>query len=192
MPHDLDAAILVVLHTANHAESFLPQIFERAGKLPVCHPADGQAIERGRVYVAPPGFHMIVEDGIVRVVQGPPENLNRPAIDPLFRSAAAVYGARVIGVILTGMMDDGTAGLMVVTASGGKAIVQDPESALFSEMPKSALDHVPEAQAANLEDISALLLQWIRTPLPAATERPSDSATRLSQRLKKLALRNST
>ena len=118
------------------------------------------------------------------------ENLNRPAIDPLFRSAAAAYGARVIGVILTGMMDDGTAGLMVVTASGGKAIVQDPESALFSEMPKSALDHVPEAQAANLEDIPALLLQWIRTPLPAATERPSER--RLSQRLKKRALRNST
>ena len=112
MPHDVDAAILIVLHTANRAASFLPQVLERAGKLPVCHPADGDAIERGRVYIAPPGFHMIVESGFVRVVQGPRENLNRPAIDPLFRSAAAVYGPRVIGVILTGMMDDGTAGLM--------------------------------------------------------------------------------
>ena len=80
---------------------------------------------------------MIVEGGVVRVVQGPRENLNRPAIDPLFRSAAAAYGPRVIGVILTGMMDDRTAGLMVVSASGGKAIVQDPKSALFSGMPKS-------------------------------------------------------
>ena len=175
MPRNADAAILVVLHTSNHAQSFLPQIFERAGALPVCHPSDGQAIERGRVYVAPPGFHMIVENGFVRVVQGPRENLNRPAIDPLFRSAAAAYGPRVIGVILTGMMDDGTAGLMVVTASGGKAIVQDPESALFPGMPRSALDHVPEAQAAHLEDIPALLLQLIQSPLSAATKRPSDA-----------------
>ncbi len=173
MPHDVDAAILVVLHTANHARSFLPQIFERAGRLPVCHPADGETIERGRVYVAPPGFLMIVEGGRVRVVQGPRENLNRPAIDPLFRSAAAAYGPRVIGVILTGMMDDGTAGLMVVTASGGKAIVQDPESALFSGMPKSALNHVPEAQAVALGDIPALLLQLIQSPLAATT--PGDA-----------------
>ena len=175
MPRDVDAAILVVLHTANHERSFLPQIFERAGELPVCHPADGETIERGRVYVAPPGFHMIVEGGTVRVVQGPRENLNRPAIDPLFRSAAAAYGPRVIGVILTGMMDDGTAGLMVVSASGGKAIVQDPASALFSGMPKSALDHVPDAQAAQLEDIPALLLRLIESPLPAATERPGNA-----------------
>jgi two-component system, chemotaxis family, protein-glutamate methylesterase/glutaminase len=103
MPHDLEAAILIVLHTANRARSFLPQILQRAGKLPVRHPADGEAIERGQVYVAPPGFHMIIESGIVRVVQGPRENLHRPAIDPLFRSAAASYGRRVIGIILTGM-----------------------------------------------------------------------------------------
>lgn len=175
MPHNLDAAILIVLHTANRAASFLPQILQRVSKLPVCHPADGDAIKRGRVYIAPPGFHMIVESGFVRVVQGPRENLNRPAIDPLFRSAAAVYGPRVIGVILTGMMDDGTAGLMVVTASGGKAIIQDPESALFSGMPKSALDHVPDAQAAPLEDIPALLLQWIRRPLSTGTKRPANA-----------------
>jgi two-component system, chemotaxis family, protein-glutamate methylesterase/glutaminase len=175
MPHDVDAAILVVLHTADRAGSFLPQILERASKLPVCHPADGDAIERGRVYVARPGFHMIVEGSVVRVVKGPRENLNRPAIDPLFRSAAAAYGPRVIGVILTGMMDDGTAGLMVVSASGGKAIIQDPESALFSGMPKSALDHVSDAQAAPLEEIPMLLLQLIRKPLSTGTKRPSNA-----------------
>lgn len=175
MPHDLDAAILVVLHTANRAGSFLPQILKRASKLPVCHPADGDPIERGWVYIAPPGFHMIVEGGVVRVVQGPRENRNRPAIDPLFRSAAAAYGPRVIGVILTGMMDDGTAGLMVVCASGGKAIIQDPANALFSGMPKSALDHVPDAQAAPLEDIPTLLLQLIRSPLSAGKERPGNA-----------------
>jgi two-component system, chemotaxis family, protein-glutamate methylesterase/glutaminase len=107
---------------------------------------------------------MIVQSGIVRVVQGPRENLHRPAIDPLFRSAAASYGRRVIGIILTGMMDDGTAGLMVVSASGGRAIVQNPDAALFPGMPKSALEHVPDAQAAALEEIPELLLQLIRSP----------------------------
>ncbi len=99
MPQDLGAAILIVLHTADHPESLLPQILKRASKLPVSHPGVGEAIQPGHVYIAPPGFHMIVEDGRLRVVQGPRENLHRPAIDPLFRSAAASYGPRVIGVI---------------------------------------------------------------------------------------------
>jgi two-component system chemotaxis response regulator CheB len=118
---------------------------------------------------------MIVEDDRLRVLQGPRENLNRPAIDPLFRSAAASYGPRVIGVILTGMLDDGTAGLMVVRATGGKAIVQDPATALFPGMPRSALDHVPDARVAPLPDIAAVLLQLIRSPLPPRTSRPRDA-----------------
>jgi two-component system, chemotaxis family, protein-glutamate methylesterase/glutaminase len=117
MPHDLGAAILIVLHTADHPESLLPQILKRASKLPVSHPGDGGAIQRGHVYIAPPGFHMIVADGRLRVLQGPRENLHRPAIDPLFRSAAASHGPRVVGVILTGMSDDKTAGLMVRSKS---------------------------------------------------------------------------
>lgn len=172
MPQDLDAAILIVLHTATRTESLLPRIFERACSLPVSHPKDGELIERGKVYVALPGFHMVVDEGYLRVVQGPRENLNRPAIDPLFRSAAAAYGPRVVGVILTGMLDDGTAGLMVVSAGGGVAIVQDPESALFSEMPRSALKHVPHARVAPLQDIPELLLQLIRSPLPRGERRP--------------------
>jgi two-component system chemotaxis response regulator CheB len=172
MPSDLEAAVLVVLHTASRAGSFLPKVFERACQLPVCHPQDGEAIRRGHVYVAPPGFHMIVEGGLLRVVQGPRENLQRPAVDPLFRSAAAAYGRRVIGVILTGMLDDGTAGLMVVRASGGEAIVQDPDTALYPSMPKSALDHVPDARSAPLHQIPSLLLEMIRSPLPIETRHP--------------------
>jgi two-component system, chemotaxis family, protein-glutamate methylesterase/glutaminase len=171
LPPNLDAAVMIVLHTASHAKSLLPQILERAGKLPVSHPSDGEAIERGRVYIAPPGFHMIVEDGVLRVLQGPRENRHRPAIDPLFRSAAAAYRERVIGVVLTGMLDDGTAGLMVVSASGGKAIVQDPGTALFPGMPRSALDNVPAARVATLQDLPALLVQLIGSPLPAGTSR---------------------
>ena len=176
LPDDFEAAILIVLHTADHSESLLPQILKRASKLPVSHPGDGEAIQRGHVYIAPPGFHMIVEDGRLRVPQGPRENLHRPAVDPLFRSAAASYGPRVIGVILTGMLDDGTAGLMVVRASGGKAIVQDPATALYPGMPRSALDHVPDAQVAPLPEIAALLLQLIRVRLPVGTSRPRNGA----------------
>jgi two-component system, chemotaxis family, protein-glutamate methylesterase/glutaminase len=172
LPGNLEAAVLIVLHTADHSGSLLPRILERAGKLPVCHPADGERIHRGRVYIAAPGFHMVAEDGYVRVLQGPRENLHRPAIDPLFRSAAAAYGPRVIGVILTGMLDDGTAGLMAVSAGGGEAIVQDPESALYGSMPKSALDNVPKARPVQLDEIPELLLRLIRSPLPAGLSRP--------------------
>jgi two-component system chemotaxis response regulator CheB len=181
LPQNLDASVLIVLHTADRAESLLPRIFERAGKLPASHPTDGEAIQRGHVYIAPPGFHMIVEGGYLRVLQGPRENLHRPAIDPLFRSAAAAYGQRVIGVILTGMLDDGTAGLMVVSASGGEAVVQDPESALFSEMPRSALDHVPKARVAPLEDIPQLILQLISSPLPAGSRRRPEAVMRAAK-----------
>ncbi len=97
MPRDVKAALLAVLHTSDHSGSMLPHILQRKGNLPVSHPRDGDPILRGRVYMAPPGFHMIVEEGFVRVLQGPRENLHRPAIDPLFRSAAASYGRRVIG-----------------------------------------------------------------------------------------------
>jgi two-component system chemotaxis response regulator CheB len=172
MPANLDAAVLIVLHTAYHSKSLLPQILERAGRMPACHPGDGERIQPGRVYIAPPGFHMIVDDGHLRVLQGPRENLHRPAIDPLFRSAAAAYGPRVIGVILTGMLDDGTAGLMAVSAAGGEAIVQEPESALHGSMPRSALDNVSKARPSPLDDIPGLLLRLIRSPLPAGLSHP--------------------
>jgi two-component system, chemotaxis family, protein-glutamate methylesterase/glutaminase len=175
MPSDLDASILIVLHTASHARDVLARVLERAANLPVSHPRDGERMERGRVYVAPPNFHLIVEKGgILRVLQGPRENLHRPAIDPLFRSAAAAYGPRVVGVVLTGMLDDGTAGLMTVSASGGIAVVQDPTTALYASMPTSALDQVPNARVATLQEMPALLLQLIHEPLPAAKSHPTN------------------
>jgi two-component system chemotaxis response regulator CheB len=177
LPRDVEAALLVVLHTANRSgESMLPQILERKSNMPVSHPRDGDPILRGRIYIAPPGFHMIVEDGFVRVLQGPRENLHRPAIDPLFRSAAAAYGRRVIGVILTGMLDDGTAGLMVVNARGGEAIVQDPQSASFPSMPKSALNQVPNAHVLPLDQVAAFLLHLIGQQLPSEPETAHQSS----------------
>src|SRR5215813_4433899 len=124
LPRKLDAAILIVLHTSSHAGSLLPQIMQRATRLPENHPEDGDRIEKGKVYITPPDHHMSVEGNLLRIVQGPRENLHRPAIDPLFRSAAASYGRRVVGIVLTGSLDDGTAGLMVVRSRGGAAIVQ--------------------------------------------------------------------
>jgi two-component system, chemotaxis family, protein-glutamate methylesterase/glutaminase len=166
IPRDLDATFFIVLHTTSRGGSLLPEILERACQLPVSHPRDGDVFKRGQVYVAPPGFHMIVEDSFLRVLQGPRENLQRPAIDPLFRSAAAAYGPRVIGIILTGMLDDGTAGLMVVRANGGIAIVQDPGTALYPGMPRSALTHVPDARSVPLQEIPDLLLRLTRSPVP--------------------------
>jgi two-component system chemotaxis response regulator CheB len=125
----------------------LPHILSRVGRLPATHPEDGDALEYGRVYIARPDHHLTVEPGKVRVVHGPTENGCRPAIDPLFRSAARVYGPRVIGIVLTGALDDGTAGLAAVKEAGGVAIVQDPEEAFAPSMPRSAralvaVDHV--------------------------------------------------
>jgi two-component system chemotaxis response regulator CheB len=167
-PLELDAAILIVLHTSPHAGSLLPLIMQRFTRIPVVHPKDGDHIEKGRIYIAPPDYHMIVEGDLLRVIQGPRENLHRPAIDPLFRSAAAYHGRRVIGVILTGALDDGTAGLMVVRAHAGEAIVQDPETALFSSMPRSALKQVPDAHVRPLSEIPALLLKLVQEELPYA------------------------
>jgi two-component system chemotaxis response regulator CheB len=161
LPRNLDAALLIALHTSNHAGSLLPQIMQRATRLPAVHPQDGDRIQRGKIYIAPPDCHMIVEGNLVRVIKGPRENLHRPAIDPLFRSAAASAGNKVIGVILTGSLDDGTAGLMVVRARAGVAIVQDPEDAMFASMPKSALEQVPDAVVLPLSKIPAKLVDLI-------------------------------
>jgi two-component system, chemotaxis family, protein-glutamate methylesterase/glutaminase len=166
LPADLNAAILVVLHTSNHSGSVLPNILGRAGPLPAVHPNHGSPIRKGKIYIAPPNLHMIVADGHLQLIPGPRENLHRPAIDPLFRSAAAAYGARVIAIVLTGMLDDGTSGLMVVRASGGEAIIQEPSTATFPSMPRNALNQVPDAHVLPLEEMPDTLVRLTREPLP--------------------------
>ncbi|MFZ0629824.1 MAG: chemotaxis protein CheB [Acidobacteriaceae bacterium] len=166
LPGDLGAAVLVVLHTSGRSMGLLPQILGRSSQLPSSHPEDGERMRKGHVYVASPDFHLLVEDGRLRVLQGPRENLHRPAVDPLFRSAAVAAGNRVIGVVLTGLLDDGTSGLMVVKAHGGAAIVQDPETALFLAMPRSALEQVPDATVLPLEKIGAELVRLVNEELP--------------------------
>jgi two-component system chemotaxis response regulator CheB len=135
--------------------------------MPAEHPADGRKLEEGRIYVAPPDRHMLVADGVVRLSHGPKENLTRPAIDPLFRSVALAYGNRAIGVILTGQLDDGTAGLLAIKDCGGIAIVQDPDEATAPSMPLSALRHITVDHRCRLQEMGPLLTRLVESPLPA-------------------------
>jgi two-component system chemotaxis response regulator CheB len=145
----------------------LPSILGRAGRLPVRHASSGEPIEPGIVYVAPPDFHLLVEDSRIDLFRGPSENGHRPAIDPLFRSAAANYGSRVIGVVLSGVLDDGTAGLLAITQAGGLTIVQDPGDALYSAMPRSAIENVPVDVVAPVDEIGDLIVRLVDHPRPA-------------------------
>jgi two-component system chemotaxis response regulator CheB len=141
LPADLPAALFVVLHFPAHGTSVLPAILSRAGKLPAEHAQDGQIFENGRIYVAPPDYHLILKRDHIRLTRGPHENRNRPAVDPLFRTAARIYGRRVVGVVLSGTLDDGTAGLIAIKACGGITMVQDPAESLYAGMPQNAIEH---------------------------------------------------
>jgi two-component system chemotaxis response regulator CheB len=158
LPHNFRAAIFVVNHVSPTSPGILGDILTRAGELPAVNPGDGERIQPGRIYVAPPDHHMLIEPGIVRITRGPRENRFRPAVDPLFRSAAQTYGPRVIGIILTGNLDDGSAGLWAVKRLGGTAIVQDPKDALYPSMPRSAMSHVKVDYCIPLQEIAPLLV----------------------------------
>jgi two-component system chemotaxis response regulator CheB len=157
LPKNLPAALFVVLHVPADSPSLLPHILNHNGVLPALHPADGTAITSGQIYVAPPDHHLMVERGHVRVVRGPRENRHRPAIDPLFRSAAKAYRQRVVGVILSGVLDDGTAGLLAIKRCGGVVVVQTPQEALYPQMPQSALNNVQVDYCLSVAMMSELL-----------------------------------
>jgi two-component system chemotaxis response regulator CheB len=157
LPVDLDAAVFVVLHLPPYAKSRLPDVLNRIGGLPAAFVEDGESIAPGRIYVAPPDRHLLVRSGRLELSKGPRENHSRPAIDPLFRSAARAYGARAIGVILSGALYDGSAGLMAIKARGGLAIVQDPAEAIAAGMPLSALRLVDVDNVALASAIGPLL-----------------------------------
>jgi two-component system chemotaxis response regulator CheB len=170
-PKDLPASICVVLHVAAEHRSFLPEILSRIGPLPARHPHDYEPLEHGRIYVAPNDHHLMVEVGHVRVVKGPLENGHRPAVDPLFRSAARAYGPRVVGVVLTGALNCGTVGLLSVKDQGGIAVVQDPVEATCGDMPRSALEYVNVDHCVRLGKMGELLTRLVKTPLRTARRR---------------------
>lgn len=168
LPQGFSGSVFVVLHLWPGAASALPLILDRAGPLPAVHPSDGERIQDGRIYVAPPDVHMILEGHHIRLIRGPRENRHRPAIDPLFRSAALVYGPRAVGVILTGSLDDGTAGLFAIKSRGGTAIVQDPAEAPYPSMPESAIQNVPVDHIVPLADIAPLLVRLSKREVRAS------------------------
>jgi two-component system, chemotaxis family, protein-glutamate methylesterase/glutaminase len=173
LPRDLPAAVFMVLHVTAEATSVLPSILRRAGVLPASHAIEGEPVEYGRVYIAPPDYHMLLRDGVVRVVHGPRENRSRPAVDPLFRTAAISYGPRVVGVVLSGALDDGTAGLLAIKAQGGVAVVQDPDDALIPGMPRSALEYVSVDYVLPVAEIGQLLAKIANERVSASVPKPS-------------------
>ena len=166
LPADLAASLFVVLHLMPESKSLLPQLLTRAGPLPARHPSDEEAIERGVIYVAPPDCHLMLERGKVRLSGGARENRCRPAIDPLFRSAARVYGRRVVGVVLTGAQDDGTAGMLRIKAAGGVTIVQDPAEAFCPDMPRNALARVEIDYCLPIAAIATTIAALATEPTP--------------------------
>lgn len=164
LPAGMNASIFIVQHLPADKPSMLPQILEDLGSLPVTHPTDGAKFKKGHIYVAPPDHHLLIARGSVRVVRGPQENRFRPAIDALFRSAARTYGPRVIAVVLTGYLDDGTVGLQAVKKRGGTAIVQSPEEAEYPSMPRNAMRYVTIDHCAPLAEIPDLLIRIADEP----------------------------
>ncbi len=187
LPDALPAAVLVVLHVWSEGPSLLPQILNRASNLVAHHPYDYEPLEYGRIYVAPPDYHLMIEPGVVRVIRGPKANRHRPAVDPLFRSAAVVYGPRVVGCILTGSLDDGTAGALAVRRHGGTLIVQDPSDAFSPGMPSSVIENVTVDYVLPLEEIPSKLVEIandggrVRLPAPFATPESDRAEVKIAE-----------
>src|SRR4051812_25007727 len=162
LPADLEAVVGIVLHVGTQY-SILPELLSRSGSWRAVHAQQGQALERGTLYVAPPDHHMLFTANTLRLSRGPRENHARPALDPLFRSVALEWRERAIGVVLTGDLDDGTAGLGAIKACGGIAIVQDPATSFQPSMPASALANVRIDHCLPLEDIAPMLVRLVRS-----------------------------
>lgn len=174
LPADLPVPVLVVLHLPARSPSALPAILSRSGPLPADRVEDGEPIRPGHIYVARSDHHLLLVDGRVRLSNGPAENGHRPAIDPLFRSAARAYGPGAVGVVLSGARDDGTAGLAAIAQRGGIAIVQDPADALHPSMPRSALEHIAVDHVLPAVAIGPQLAELVRKGRDEWTEPDSD------------------
>jgi two-component system, chemotaxis family, protein-glutamate methylesterase/glutaminase len=173
LPPDLSAAVFVVLHVAPGSTSVLAEILGRAGPLAARQARNGDRIVPGRILVAPPDHHLVLTSGGVTLDHGPKENGHRPAADPLFRSAAAAFGPRTIGVVLSGTRDDGSAGLAVIKAAGGMALAQAPDEALYPSMPQSAIDQVALDAVASCAELARLIASAVAQTIEGGTAVPS-------------------
>jgi two-component system, chemotaxis family, protein-glutamate methylesterase/glutaminase len=160
LPRDLPAAVFIVMHIGNR-QSVLPEILERVGNLPAKFGVHGEQFKAGEIYIGPPDQHMMLYDGSILLTRGPRENHSRPAIDPLFRTAAHAYSDRVIGVVLSGAMSDGAAGLMSIKTHGGIAMVQDPNEAAIRGMPESALRLINADYVTSVREMAAIISEIV-------------------------------
>lgn len=173
LPADFPAPVFVVMHVPADSPSVLPQLLGAATALQVRHPQNGEVVQAGVIYVARPDYHLLLEDDRVLVTRGPKENRFRPSIDALFRSAAYTCGPRVIGVVLTGYLDDGTSGLWSVQRMGGVAVVQDPRDAEQPSMPTNALEFVAAEYVLPVAQLGGLLVRLTQERAPAKTRLPA-------------------
>jgi two-component system, chemotaxis family, protein-glutamate methylesterase/glutaminase len=171
LPKDLPATVFIVMHIGS--ESALPKILSRCGALPAKHAEDNARYKRGQIYVAPSNQHLAIKDGMTVLRRGPRENGHRPAIDVLFRSAARTHRSRVTGVILSGGLDDGSAGLFAIKTRGGVAIVQDPREASTPEMPRNALNAVDVDFCLPVSQIARVLSELARGKATSTTDGPN-------------------
>jgi two-component system chemotaxis response regulator CheB len=174
LPPDYPGAVLVVLHVPRDAPSAMAAILNRSGPLPAETAVDGETLRYGRVYVAPPDHHLLVFDDQIRLTRGPAENGHRPAIDPLFRSAARAFGPRAVGVVLSGARDDGAAGLASIAARGGTTVVQEPGDALYPWMPQAALERTTPDHIVPAAKLGGLLAGITAMDLPDRAVEPRD------------------
>lgn len=181
LPADLPAAIFIAQHLSPSARSVLPMLLDRAGPLPVRAAVEGQRIEPGHIYVAAPDRHLLLRADRMLLRRGPHENRTRPAANALFRSAAIHHGARAIGVVLTGLLDDGTEGLIAIKAAGGLSIVQDPEDAEWPSMPRNALLRDHADHVVKLDALPELLVRLVEET--AGSSRPLSQEYRLEDRI---------
>jgi two-component system chemotaxis response regulator CheB len=177
LPKDLPAAVFIVVHIPARSLGLLASVTAAAAHLPVHPAADGMTVSPGNIYLGVPDAHLILADGRIRLGHGPRENMARPSIDPLFRSAAVAYGSRVIGVLLSGLLNDGTAGLEAIKRCGGLALVQDPADAVADEMPRSALAALEVDLTLSATRIGDVLSDLVRDP--AGPPRPVPPEIRL-------------
>jgi two-component system chemotaxis response regulator CheB len=176
LPATLRAAVFVVIHQAANAPHVLPDLLHKRGTLPAHYVSDGEVIKPGHIYIAPPDWHMLIQTDLVRLTRGPFENRHRPAIDPLFRSAAVAHGSRVVGALLSGMLDDGSAGLQAIKSRSGITICQDPEEATYPDMPRHAIEQVGVDYVVTLQTMAELLVDLTHQANPTP-----DSDTLLQQ-----------
>jgi two-component system chemotaxis response regulator CheB len=170
LPADMDAAVFIVLHIPPHTPSNLAIVLGRDSAMPVATARDGDPIVPGEIRVAATDRHLVVDPHVMRLTYGPREGRARPSVDVLFRSAAAAYGPRAIGLILTGLLDDGTAGLWAIKDRGGRALVQDPATAQFPSMPESAIRHVAVDAVLPLDGLADAILAMTKRPLPIPSQ----------------------